>query len=75
VAVETGWRQRTALAQQRSHLALVVIAALLVTHAQVAFGIAAALAVAAAGLAARTPTALTRATVLAAVVAALLVIA
>jgi hypothetical protein len=73
--VDTGWRQRTALAQQRSQLALVLIAALLLTHAQVTLGIAAALAVTAAGLAAHTPAALARATVLTAVLATLLVIA
>jgi hypothetical protein len=73
--IETGWRQRTALAQQRSQLALVLIGALLLTHAHMLLGVAAALAVAAAGLAARTPEALTRATVLTAIVAALLVIA
>jgi hypothetical protein len=73
--IETGWRQRTALAQQRSHLALVLIGALLVTHAHRLLGLAAALAVIALGLGASTPQALTRATVLTAVVAAVLVIA
>jgi hypothetical protein len=70
---ESLWAERTALARERSELALVVIAALLLTHAHAWLGAAAALLVAAVGLMARSPRALTAATILAAVCAALIV--
>lgn len=70
---ETQWRERTALARQRSSLALVVIAVLLLTHATAWLGVSAALLVAAAGLGARSELALAGATVLAAVCAVVIV--
>jgi hypothetical protein len=63
---ETQWVERTRLAQERSMLAIVVIAALLMAHGRDAFGIAAGLLVAAVGLAARGPRHLAFAAVLAA---------
>jgi hypothetical protein len=71
---ETQWAERTELARQRSALALVVIAFLLITHAHAWLGAAAALLVAAAGLAARSPRALAAAAILAATCAALIVV-
>jgi hypothetical protein len=70
---ETQWRERTALARQRSALAFVVIAVLMLTHATEWLGVSAALLVAAAGLGARSPLALAAATGLAAVFAAVIV--
>jgi hypothetical protein len=70
---ETQWRERTALARQRSSLAFVVIAMLLLTHATAWLGVSAALIVVAAGLGARSELALAGATVLAAVSAAVIV--
>jgi len=71
---ESGWRQRTMLAQERSTLALVVIAALLLTHSHAWLGVSAALLVAAAGLGAHSPRTLAAATGLAAASAALVVV-
>ena len=71
---ETQWHARTALARQRSSLALVVIAALLLTHTREWLGVAAALLVAAAGLGARSERTVAAATVLAAVLAAMVVV-
>jgi len=73
VPPETQWRERTALAWQRSTLAFVVIAMLLLTHATAWIGVSAALLVGAAGLGARSELALAAATVLAAVFAAVIV--
>jgi hypothetical protein len=73
MAADTQWRERTALARQRSSLALVVIAALLLTHATAWLGVSAALIVGAAGLGARSELAIAGATVLAAVLAAIIV--
>jgi hypothetical protein len=70
---ETQWRERTALARQRSSLALVVIATLLITHATAWLGVSAALLVAAAGLRARSELALAGATLLAAACAIVIV--
>jgi hypothetical protein len=72
---ETQYVERTVLARQRSSLAMLVISLLMLTHADVPLGASAALLIAAAGLAARSPGALTAATGLAAVFAALIVIA
>jgi hypothetical protein len=72
---ETQWRERTALARQRSSLAFVLIAALLVTHATEWLGVSAALLVGAAGLGARSELALAGATLLAAACAAVIVLA
>jgi hypothetical protein len=71
---ETLFRERTELARQRSTLALVLVGVLMLTHAHAWLGASAALLVAAAGLAARSPAALTVATGFAAVFAALIVI-
>jgi hypothetical protein len=73
VPPETQWRERTALARQRSTLAFVLIAMLLLTHATEWLGVSAALLVAAAGLGARSELALAAATVLAAVFATVIV--
>jgi hypothetical protein len=73
MAPDTQWRERTALARQRSSLALVVIAALLLTHSAEWLAVSAALLVAAAGLGARSERAIAGATVLAALLAALVV--
>jgi hypothetical protein len=72
-APETQWRERTALARQRSALAFLLISALLVTHSHVWLGVSAALVVLAAGLRAHSPRELALATTLAAVSAALIV--
>jgi hypothetical protein len=73
-APETQWAERTALARQRSILAFLLIAALLMTHAHEWLGVSAALAVAAAGLRARSPRELALATVLAAVAALAIIV-
>jgi uncharacterized membrane protein len=73
VPPETQWRERTALARQRSALAFVLIAVLMLTHATAWLGVSAALLVGAAGLGARSELALAAATVLAAVFAAVIV--
>jgi hypothetical protein len=52
---DTQWLERTRLARERSMLAIVAIAALLVVHGHAAFGLASGLLVAAVGLAARDP--------------------
>jgi hypothetical protein len=70
---ETQWRERTALARQRSSLAFVVIAMLLLTHGTAWLGVSAGLIVVAAGLGARSELALVGATVLAAASAAVIV--
>jgi hypothetical protein len=72
-APETQWRERTILARQRSAIAIVLIAVLLLTHTQAWLGVSAALLVGAAGLGARSERTLTAATVLAAVCALLIV--
>ena len=71
---ETQWVERTALARQRSILAFLLIAVLLVTHAHEWLGVSAALVVAAAGLRARSPRELALATGLAAVAAVAIVV-
>jgi hypothetical protein len=71
----TQFRERTALARQRSTLAIVLISALLLTHSDVPLAAASALVVAATGLAARSPHGLTAATALAAACAAVATIA
>jgi hypothetical protein len=63
---DTQWMERTRLARERSMLAVVVIAALLVVHGHTAFGLASGLLVAAVGLSAREPRRLAYAAVLAA---------
>lgn len=67
---DTQWLERTRLARERSMLAIVVIAALLVVHGRNAFGLASGLLVAAVGLVAREPRHLAFAALLAAVCAA-----
>ena len=62
---DTQWRERTRLARERSMLAIVAIAALLLVHGHAAFGLASGLLVAAVGLAAREPRRLAFAAVLA----------
>jgi hypothetical protein len=74
-APETQYRERTALARERSLLAFLLIAALLLTHTRAWLAVAAALVVAAAGLRAHSPRELALATVLAAACAALIVVA
>ena len=74
-APETQWRERTGLARQRSALAFLLIAALLVTHSHAWLGVSAALLVAASALRSRSPLALALTTVLAAVRAAVIVVA
>ena len=74
-APETQWAERTALARQRSTLAFLLIAALLVTHTHEWLGVSAALLVAAAGLGARSPRGLAFATGLAACAAVATVVA
>jgi hypothetical protein len=74
-APETQWRERTGLARQRSALAFVLIAALLMTHAHEWLGVSAALLVAASGLRSRTPRALALTSVVAAACAAVIVVA
>jgi len=73
-APETQWAERTALARQRSVLAVLIISALLATHSHEWLGISAALLVAAAGLRARSPRALALTTGLAALCATLIVV-
>jgi hypothetical protein len=70
----TQFRERTALARQRSSLALVLIAMLLLTHSHAGLAVVAAGVIAAAGLAAHTPRTLTAASGLAAVAAAAIVV-
>jgi hypothetical protein len=72
---ETQAAERTALAQQRSRLAFLLIGALMTTHAHARLGVAAGLLVIAAGLRARRPRELAASTVLAAVCAATIVLA
>ena len=71
---DTQWAERTALARQRSTLAFLLIAALLMTHTHAWLGVSAALIVAAAGLRAHSLRELMLATVLAAAIAAAIVI-
>jgi hypothetical protein len=72
-APETQFRERTELARERSLLAFLLIAALLLTHTHAWLAVSAALVVAAAGLRAHSPRELALATVLAATCAALIV--
>ena len=74
-APETQFRERTALARQRSLLAFLLIAALLLTHTRAWLAVSAALVVGAAGLRSHSPRELALATVLAAVCAAMVVVA
>jgi hypothetical protein len=74
-APETQWRERTSLARQRSALAVLLIAALLMTHTHEWLGVSAALLVAASGLRSRTPRALALTSVVAAACAAVIVVA
>ena len=73
-APETQFRERTALARERSLLAFLLIAALLLTHTHTWLAVSAALAVAAAGLRSHSPRELALATVLAAACATLIVV-
>jgi hypothetical protein len=73
-APETQFRERTALARERSVLAFLLIAALLLTHTHAWLGVAAALVVVAAGLRSHSPRELALATFLAATCAALIVL-
>jgi hypothetical protein len=73
-APETQFRQRTALAQQRSALAFVLIGALMATHTHAWLGVSAGLLVVAAGLRAQRPRDLAVATAFAALFAALIVL-
>jgi hypothetical protein len=70
----TQFRERTLLARQRSSLALVLIAALLLTHSHALLAVATALLVAAGGLGARSPRTLAAATGLAAACAVVVTI-
>jgi hypothetical protein len=72
---ETQAGERTALAQQRSQLAFLLIGALMATHTHARLGVAAGLLVMAAGLWARRPRELAACTALAAVCAATIVLA
>ena len=74
-APETQFRERTALARERSLLAFLLIAALLLTHTRTWLAVSAALVVAAAGLRSHSPRELALATALAAATAALVVVA
>jgi hypothetical protein len=74
-APETQFRERTALARQRSSLAFALIAAILMTHSHEWLAVSAALVVLAAGLRAHSPRELALATGLAAVAAGLVVLA
>jgi hypothetical protein len=74
-APETQWRERTGLARQRSALAVMLIAALLLTHSHAWLGVSAALLVAASGLRSRSPLALALTTALAALCALVIVVA
>jgi hypothetical protein len=71
---ETQFRERTALARQRSSLALLLIAALLLTHSHELLAVSSALLVAAAGLGARSPRTLAATTGLAAACAAIMTV-
>jgi hypothetical protein len=71
---ETQFRERTALARQRSSLALLLIAALLLTHSHELLGVSSALLVAAAALGARSPRTLAATTGLAATCAAIVTV-
>jgi hypothetical protein len=71
---ETQYEERTALARERSSLALLVIAALLVSHSRIPLAVATGLLVAAVGLRARSPRAIAGATALAALCAAVVVV-
>ena len=73
-APETQFRERTALARERSLLAFLLIAALLLTHSHAWLAVSAALLVVAAGLRSHSPRELALATVLAGVCAALIVV-
>jgi hypothetical protein len=72
---DTQYRQRTALAHQRSTLAFVLIGALMATHTHAWLGVSAALLVIAGGLRAYTPRALAAVTLFAAAAATLIVLA
>ena len=72
---ETLWRERTRLARQRSALAFLLIAALLMTHSHAWLGVSAGLLVAASGLRSRSPRALAWTTVVAALSACAIVVA
>lgn len=74
-APDTQFAERTSLARQRSALAFLLIAALLVTHTHEWLGVSAGLLVAAGGLRARTPRALAATTAFAALCAATIVLA
>jgi hypothetical protein len=74
-APETQYRQRTALAHQRSSLAFVLIGALMATHTHAWLGVSAGLLVVAGGLRARTPRELTATTTFAALCATVIVLA
>jgi hypothetical protein len=74
-APETQFRQRTALAQERSALAFVLIGALMATHTHAWLGVSAGLLVIAGGLRARSPRQLAATTAFAAVSAAVIVLA
>ena len=74
-APETQFRERTTLARERSLLAFLLIAALLLTHTREWLAVSAALVVGAAGLRSHSPRELSLATVLAAACAALIVVA
>jgi hypothetical protein len=70
---DTQWRERTGLARQRSGLAFVLIAALMLTHGHEWLGVSAGLLVVAGGLSARSPLAFAAVTMFAAVSSALIV--
>ena len=72
---ETQAAERTALAQQRSRLAFLLIGALMATHTHAWLGVSAGLLVAAGGIRARTPRALAACTAFAALCAAAIVLA
>jgi hypothetical protein len=72
---DTQWRERTGLARERSTLAFLLIAALLLTHTHQWLAVSAALVVAAAGLRSHSPRELALATVLASACATLIVVA
>jgi hypothetical protein len=74
-APETQFRERTALARERSLLAFLLIAALVLTHTHAWLAVSGALVIAAAGLRAHSPRELALATVLAAACATLVVVA
>jgi hypothetical protein len=72
---DSQYRQRTALARERSMLAFVLIGALMATHTHAWLGVSAALLVIAGGLRARTPRAFAAVTLFAAAAAAVIVLA